>query len=145
MVSYVIGCGAAVTSLGLALATWCPRLGRAVGLTVAAYVLATVGWMFLIVATMSPHPFGIPVISGSPFYGSLEITKEAWESARGGRHLGAILLWVFAHAGAALGLLLASLASFDRCLGRVETGLPAPGRRDRKPVELAEYGEITLG
>ena len=39
--------GAAVTSLGLAMATWFSRPGRAVGVTVTLYVLVTVGWFFL--------------------------------------------------------------------------------------------------
>jgi ABC-type transport system involved in multi-copper enzyme maturation permease subunit len=129
MVAYVLGCGAAVTSLGLALATWCPWVGRAVGLTVAAYVLATVGWMFLVMATMRPEPYGVPVISGSPFYGSIAITVDSCEPRSGGHHLGAIVVWVLAFAGTAAALLVATLASFNRCLGRVETGgsrAPAP-------------------
>ena len=39
ILAFVVASGAAVTSLGLAMATWCSRLGRAVGLTVTAYVL----------------------------------------------------------------------------------------------------------
>jgi ABC-type transport system involved in multi-copper enzyme maturation permease subunit len=40
----VVAYGAALTSLGLALATWVPRLGRAIALCVAAHVGVTVGW-----------------------------------------------------------------------------------------------------
>ena len=47
MCVYVLCAGAAVTSLGLALATRFPRVGQAVGATVSLYVVFTVGWFFL--------------------------------------------------------------------------------------------------
>ena len=40
MLSY----GAAITSVGLALATWVPRLGRAIAINMAIFVLITIGW-----------------------------------------------------------------------------------------------------
>ncbi len=40
---FVLVCGAAITGMGLAMATWCSRLSRAVGLTVTTYVLVAVG------------------------------------------------------------------------------------------------------
>jgi ABC-type transport system involved in multi-copper enzyme maturation permease subunit len=43
MLSY----GAAITSLGLALATWIPRLGRAVAANVLAFVAVGIGWPIL--------------------------------------------------------------------------------------------------
>ena len=42
IVALVLAYGAVVTSLGLALATWQPRLGRAVGLSVSAYLTLAV-------------------------------------------------------------------------------------------------------
>jgi ABC-type transport system involved in multi-copper enzyme maturation permease subunit len=39
--------GAAFTSLGLLLATWTPRIGRAIGISVAVFLLLSFGWMFL--------------------------------------------------------------------------------------------------
>jgi hypothetical protein len=39
MLSY----GAAITSMGLALATWVPRLGRAIAINVVIFVLITIG------------------------------------------------------------------------------------------------------
>ncbi len=44
----ILAYGVFITSLGLALATWVPRLGRAVALCVVVDVLITVGWFFLI-------------------------------------------------------------------------------------------------
>ena len=46
MCVYMLCVGAAVTSLGLVLATRFSRLGWAVGATVILYVLVTVGWFF---------------------------------------------------------------------------------------------------
>jgi ABC-type transport system involved in multi-copper enzyme maturation permease subunit len=145
MAAYVIGCAATVTGLGLALATWCPRLGRAVGLTVAAYVLVTVGWMSLIVATMNPEPLGVPLITGSPFYGAVVITFAFCEPPRWDDHQGAVILWIIAHAAACYSLLAATLATFNRCLGRVETGVLGYEPPDWKPVKAAEFDEAVLG
>src|SRR6516225_841428 len=39
----VVAYGAAITSLGLALATWLPRMGRAIGLTAGLYVIVLIG------------------------------------------------------------------------------------------------------
>jgi len=45
----VLSYGAALASLGLALATWMPRAGWVATLGVAAHVLVTVGWFFVVV------------------------------------------------------------------------------------------------
>ena len=50
MFIYVLCAGAAVTSLGLALATRLSRVGQAVGATVLFYVGFTVGWFFLMLS-----------------------------------------------------------------------------------------------
>src|SRR5262249_27027975 len=51
VIATVLAQGAAVTSLGIALATWVPRLDRALTLSAAASVFVTVAWvplMFLL-------------------------------------------------------------------------------------------------
>ena len=48
MFIYVLCAGAAVTSLGILMATWFSRLGRAVAVTVVVYALVTVGWWVVI-------------------------------------------------------------------------------------------------
>jgi ABC-type transport system involved in multi-copper enzyme maturation permease subunit len=123
MVAYVLVTGAAVTSLGLALATWCSRLSRAVGLTVMAYVVMTVGWMFLVMSMMGPHPYGFAVIAGSPLFGPVVITTLV----PGGTGLEpnseldfpGVMLWTVAYATVALVLLVGTLKSFDRLIGRI--------------------------
>ena len=51
----VLAYGAVVTSLGLALATWQPRLGRAVGLSVSAYL--TLAVIYPTIALMTVRAF----------------------------------------------------------------------------------------
>ena len=140
MVGYVTACGAAVTSLGVAMATWCSRLGRALGLTVAAYVVMTVGLMFLVMALCSPDPYGWTLISGSPFYGAILVTictsEPGFPGRQSGANLGCAVFWVFVYGGLAVALLVATILTFNRCLGRVEGGFSQPGRRRLKPVEL---------
>lgn len=127
MVLSVIAAGAVVTSLGLASATLCSRLGRAVGLTVAVYVLMTVGWMFLVMALMAPQPYGYAAITVSPFYGAVLITMECCNPRFSRNQIGWPIVWSLVHTLVALVLLRATLANFNRCLGRVETGLRHPG------------------
>jgi ABC-type transport system involved in multi-copper enzyme maturation permease subunit len=124
-VLYVLGCGAAVTSVGLAFATWISRVGRAVALTITLYVFLTVGWLFLAMlanrvggGTDSEGPMML-----SPFFGPGEIAFEA-PGNMGGRkqNLGWCAFWAFFYAAAAGAFLAATLATFNRCLGRVEEG-----------------------
>ena len=48
IVGQMLSYGAAITSVGLALATWVPRLGRAIAINVAIFVLITIGWPALL-------------------------------------------------------------------------------------------------
>ena len=47
IVAELLSWGAAFTSLGLLLATWTPRIDRAIGISVAVFLLLSFGWMFL--------------------------------------------------------------------------------------------------
>jgi ABC-type transport system involved in multi-copper enzyme maturation permease subunit len=134
--------GAFVTSLGLATATWVSRPGRAAALCVGGYLLATVGLFFLILASIVYSSTEERWVAFSPFGGALILTANA--GSLGPPHFpgssrpagfGAILydfrreLFAIGAYGAAAAILLAAtLATFDRCLGRVpESGL-RPGR-----------------
>ena len=139
MPTYVVAAGAAVTAVGVGLATWCPRLGRAVGLTVAAYVIMTVGWMFLVMAMTGPKPYGFAAIAASPFYGPIVITRLS-EPGPHAVETVAVVLWIAAYVAVAAALLTATLATFDRCLGRVTGGRPRPEGRNPRPVELTPVG-----
>ena len=47
IVAEMLSWGAAFTSLGLLLATWTPRVGRAIGISFAVFLLLSFGWLFL--------------------------------------------------------------------------------------------------
>ncbi len=122
--AFVLSSGAAVTSLGLAMATWCSRLGRAVGLTVSLYLLVTVGWLFGILATMAGPD---PAIMASPFAWSAMVTESVGRDSLG-RVLVAAINWTMLYAWTALVLLGATVKSFNRCLGRLEGRSQPAGR-----------------
>ena len=122
----VLAYGAAVTSLGLALATWMRRLDLAVSLNVAVLGGVTMGWLFAVAVTV-PGP-GSPELGGaSPIIGIMFPTiamrlynLREWQ--------GLVCWWIFwigVYALIALALGWATLKTFDRCLGRVPEG-PRP-------------------
>jgi ABC-type transport system involved in multi-copper enzyme maturation permease subunit len=47
IVAELLSWGAAFTSLGLLLATWTPRIGRAIGASLAVFLFLSFGWLFL--------------------------------------------------------------------------------------------------
>ncbi len=54
MIGLILAYAAAITSLGLAAATWVPRLGRVITVSVMAYVLVAAGWP--LVLQVLPEP-----------------------------------------------------------------------------------------
>ena len=144
VVGEMLAYGAAITSMGLALATWAPRLGRAIAINVVLFVLIAIGWLFFVTEVIW-QPLarwltlrgitdtrwlqdGLLVIS--PFWapiGTLNWLLENRGSPAWKFWLLAIawcaLAWAFAAA-----LFWATLRSFDRCLGRMpETRVPKNG------------------
>jgi ABC-type transport system involved in multi-copper enzyme maturation permease subunit len=125
----VVAYGAAITSLGLALATWLPRMGRAIGLTAGLYlvVLITaipVGMLFF---GEGPHQAGPGFASASPFWG-VGFSSAVFGGNVGGREIGEqagwLVFWIVAYGLAAFGLLVATLTTFNRCLGRTDARCP---------------------
>lgn len=122
----VIAYGAALTSLGLALATWVPRLGRAVGFCVAGHVGITVGWAVFAVLLMQRATglTGPGLAAFSPFVGVLLPTVGMHLSRSPTSHWNEIVAWVLfwtlAELLLAAILLKAVLMTFNRCLGRVD-------------------------
>jgi ABC-type transport system involved in multi-copper enzyme maturation permease subunit len=121
----VLAQGAAVTSLGIALATWVPRVDRALILSAAVSVFVTVAWVPIALVLLQGNELGLGLASASPLLGVGLLTSQmaggspaAWQSRASWG-----LFWTLAYSGAASGLLWAALFSFDRCLGRI-----APGR-----------------
>lgn len=116
--------GAGITSLGLACATWQARLGRAIALTAAVYVIFTCGWaMAILLIFRNAHLLGPGLAMGSPLFGiafgSLGVGdgRQIPSDFRGVIAFW-LAFWTFVHVAVAVTLYLATLWSFDRCLGR---------------------------
>jgi ABC-type transport system involved in multi-copper enzyme maturation permease subunit len=148
LVAYVLACGAALTSLGLALATWVPRLGRAVACCVTAYVLATVAWPFAMMALFARDEIVGPIMAvGSPFFaGGLLTIRLLPGTARDLEHVGlGGLFWTAAYLVLAAVLYLATLRTFDRSLGRVtDDDTARPRLRPPRPIPASVYSSLSL-
>ena len=121
IIAYVLFAGAAITSLGLAMATWFTRVGSAVAATVSVYVAITVGWVFLVLMLYGPGRNGEGMLMASPFIWTLLATITIVEpDLRLDSLLAWSIIWPVALALCSLVLLLATLTSFDRKLGRAE-------------------------
>jgi hypothetical protein len=138
-----------VVSIGLALATWIRRLGRAVAVSVAVYSFFAFGWLVLlemgvVTAALSWLGFVRPddqnaeqfvtqlVAIACPLGGQMfpsEITFMAPGESRDAIYLGetvVILVTIFI----ALVMLALTLVTFDQCLGRASE---RPRRAPRMP------------
>ncbi len=144
MIGLILSYAAAITSLGLAVATWVPRLGRVITVSVMAYVLVAVGWPLALQALptlpgLPDDPFrlatelgrplprepvlrhlrddrvGVPVVVWRP------IPTPTWGSGPPLAHDDPTwpLIWIGVYSAIALILAFATLRTFDRCLGRV--------------------------
>jgi ABC-type transport system involved in multi-copper enzyme maturation permease subunit len=118
--------GAAVTSLGLWLATRIKRQSRAVALCVGTLVLLAIGWPILVmVLTKRPGGAGEALASGSPIFMAGELSDAlTFRHSRFRAVLWSGVIWAIVVAIAAAGLLARTVGDFDRCLGR----MPEEGR-----------------
>jgi len=132
-----------LTSLGLALATWLKKLGRALAATVAAHVLLTLGLPMTVMGLgLAPNNEGLEfaIVCGSSFWGpgllmvALEQNGGPLRNSAFGLIAG-VFLWSLAFVIASLVLLVATVATFDRCMGR-STLSAIPPRRDPRPSEI---------
>ena len=144
LAALIVSYGAALTSLGVGLATWVPRMGRAVGLSVGIYTGMTFGWIFLSLLFLNGRGNDdIGFAAASPLMGvGVYSNAIADVGPDDYRSMSAwIIFWTLAYAGVALGLLLLTINTFDRCLGRieeVEPGIdepPGPGSTRWPPPE----------
>ncbi|WP_169974222.1 ABC transporter permease [Tautonia rosea] len=125
LAALILAYGAAITSLGLALATWTNRMGRAVGLTTGIYVFVSIAWPFLAMLLFGNRAenLGLGIASASPFFGvgaySALIADEGPRSAFASQTFW-VLFWTMANLGIAGGLLLVTVQSFNPCLGRID-------------------------
>jgi ABC-type transport system involved in multi-copper enzyme maturation permease subunit len=128
LVAFICAQAAFWTSVGLALSTWSARLGRAFAVAVVAYAMVGLGWPVL-VRTLFDGPLGVGLAAISPFYGSYTlIASQAFPRFIDDAFVW-IPCWIAGETVIAAGLLLATLATFDRCLGRMTSfGQKAPRR-----------------
>jgi ABC-type transport system involved in multi-copper enzyme maturation permease subunit len=148
--AFTLAQGAIVASLGLALATWFKRPGRAMAVSASAYVVASVGWVFLLelgvidvlimwlgrttnnvrLAQQSAALMWLDfsLFSLCPLGGQMAPERMLLDGGAADR----APFWVFeavallAMLAAAALLLGLTLRTFDRCLGRC-------GERPRRP------------
>ncbi len=124
VVALFLAYGAAVASLGLALATWISRTDLAVALSVAVLGGVTIGWLF-VVGFLAPGPDFPNIAAGSPIIGlafptlAMEFVQpQQWAAMRT-----AWIWWILVYLFGAASLASLTLLSFNRCLGRMpETG-----------------------
>ncbi len=141
--------GALIVSWGLALATWVPRLGRAVALSVVAFFLIGLAWPLMTDLLFSPlfmgrqyernralHEF---LMSLSPLAGPMgPITMiQGYESKHRWPSWLAIGMASLIKAGFAGLLFWLTVKSFNRCLGRM-----ADSKARARPRESAVREEL---
>jgi hypothetical protein len=118
----VLAQGAAVASLGIALAIWVPRLDRALSLSAAVAVFFTVAWVPLVfLLCRDNRNLGMGLAAASPLLGVGQFTTAVVDDSPvpWGQQVGWAIFWVLAASAAALALLGAALVTFDSCLGRI--------------------------
>jgi ABC-type Na+ efflux pump permease subunit len=146
-VGLLLAQGAAVTSVGLALATWTYRIGRAVAMSVTAYAL--VAFIAPIMVEIIPQilvqlgmysnieaaEFAISVVAGAcPIFGQIvTFTTCTWPPAqsRGAFYIAQVVV-LLATIAFALVVLAMAMATFNRCVGRASERArraPRPPRR----------------
>ena len=116
-VLYLVSAGAAWTSVGLALSTWVPRLGRAVSGAVGLYAIVNLTCVVLNEVNHVSDGRGLSEIS--PFYGSCFLTHSIIFQDLRDYYIAWGLFCTLANTAVAVILLLATLATFNRCLGRI--------------------------
>jgi hypothetical protein len=146
--------GAVIVSVGLALATWIRRLGRAVAVSVASYSFFAFGWIVLlemgvVTGALSRLGFFRPddhaaeqfvaqlAATACPLGGQMfpsVITFMARIESRDAIYLGCTVM-LLVMILIALVILALTLATFDRCLGRASE---RPRRAPRMPGRTAK-------
>jgi ABC-type transport system involved in multi-copper enzyme maturation permease subunit len=148
LLGLILAYSVAIASLGLAFATWISRLGRSVALCVSVYVGFSVGWMFLVMSLFNRDSLGIPLIMGSPLFGTFAATSLTGGGANGftGRDAQAATvgasLWIVIYSGAGAILFAATLTTFNHCLGRICDGVRPRYPQLEKKVQWARKPEV---
>ncbi len=133
MIGLILAYAAAITSIGLALATWVSRLGRVIAISVMSYVLIAAGWPLVLQVLPFLPTFRMnawewrEALDGlslaSPFAGIYATTEWASTVSLGAFDHSARspfwpLFWIGVYSAIAYTLVFATLRTFDRCMGR---------------------------
>jgi ABC-type transport system involved in multi-copper enzyme maturation permease subunit len=117
--SMILAYGAAVTSLGLALATWTNRLERALTICVVVFVLVTIGpILHLLLRHSEPSGF----VMASPFFGVGQLTHLHARQVLTEQYSDCLrwsAVWTAMYLVAALILYRWTVETFDRRMGRI--------------------------
>jgi ABC-type transport system involved in multi-copper enzyme maturation permease subunit len=150
LIGMVLAHAAAIISLGLMIAAWIGRPGRAIAACVCVVVLSWIGWPILVGLAFN-GPGGRKLAQalgfGVPPAGVLYATMAVSASGRIAPDVDRsdVFVWTFSWIAAltsvAAVLFAATLATFDGCLGRIpDEGMrrPSPPRRGRSSLSAAE-------
>jgi ABC-type transport system involved in multi-copper enzyme maturation permease subunit len=132
LMGVILAYGAAFTSLGLALATWVARQARAIALQVVSFVLIAVGFVLVAMLLLDRNDWSRGLACGSPWFGPGMMTAV---TEAGFREWGDLLAWIgswiIIYVTVAIVLFGSTLATFDRCLGRVAQNWKLTSHADR--------------
>jgi ABC-type transport system involved in multi-copper enzyme maturation permease subunit len=118
LIALMFAYGAFSNSLGLALATWLPRFGVAMGVTVSLYALLAAGPVLLVLAVGHRGGNSMDGFANlSPWWGVGETTARISQRIFH-ENFGWKICWLVLYGAAALALTQATLWTFDRCIGR---------------------------
>jgi ABC-type transport system involved in multi-copper enzyme maturation permease subunit len=152
LMGLILAYGAALTSLGLALALWISRPGRAQVASVMVVIL-------MVVVPVLPLFFSYSreteyFAQASPFFAMGQLTMSLIENRfpfgshdRAEKILFWSFVWLIFYLGAALLLFVLSLWTFDGCLGRVRRTRPPgfpPHNPDANPYQPADAGRSPI-
>jgi hypothetical protein len=133
IVATILAHGAAIISLGLALATWLRRETRAIGISITAFVLISVVWPILCLVLMDPYHHQVRRYLSiganvSPIYAVTAIVNQlCWPDRGWYPKMGSVAVCTGGVAVAAVLILGTTIATFDRQMGR----MPERGGRRR--------------
>ena len=131
---------AAMTSLGLAVATWTNRLGRAVALCVSVFVVFSIGWAIFVASLDRNNSTTVAVMLGSPLVGPAVICAALLGDVRPGLRIETIglgaVFWIVAFGAGAVALFQETVSEFDRRLRGIPdtAGRLTMPERTGKPV-----------
>ncbi len=140
LMGLVLAYAAVIASLGLAIATWVSRLGRAVAICVSFTVVFAIGWVVVVLVIGSRDSLGLGLLMGSPLFGTpfatnLVASRDNFSDADERIIWLGAFFWTLVHGAAAVVLFVATVVTFDQCLGRMsESSQPPDPRVEKQPA-----------